>query len=273
VLPTLVDLLDIGSGNMDLDGRSQVPALNGGERERVQDRMIVSLNRLHDYAGIKGDWKVMTDRYGNKELYNLAKDPLEKQNIAADNPDTIDPLVEELFEILDHRRKPEWSLSFSGAEDSPCRFHGRITAEGAVTYVDSLYYPGVNPFDSISLSLDGKSLSFSCVADIVDRNLMFELTPDGGRVTFEIEADPPECAHVFLGRKDMGMAFVTEGAATIEPRRYVPGRDMGAFIFRLPAWKPASWTVLGLTGGYSGSGQTLVDEDTEKQLRELGYIR
>lgn len=87
VLPTLLDLAGIASSGIDTDGTSLAAALTDGKP--IADRTMVVTNQriLHPdpqrpYSVMQGDWRyVHAEQTGGVELFNLATDPGQRQNI------------------------------------------------------------------------------------------------------------------------------------------------------------------------------------------------
>lgn len=90
VLPTLCDLAGAKSPR-ETDGLSFVPALTGKGRQRKHEFLFWDFNGYGGQQAVRlGDWKAVRQNIakGNLriELYNLATDPGEKQDVAERNP-------------------------------------------------------------------------------------------------------------------------------------------------------------------------------------------
>lgn len=93
VLPTLLDLAGIDISDIDTDGISLVPALKNGTE--LPDRTLVVTNQrvLHPdpdrpYSVMQGDWRyVHAEQGGDVELFNLATDPGQTNNIINQHPE------------------------------------------------------------------------------------------------------------------------------------------------------------------------------------------
>lgn len=93
VLPTLLDLAGIGRTEIDTDGISMVPALNDGAE--LPDRTLVVTNQRvlnpdpdRPYAVMQGHWRyVHAEQRGGVELFNLASDPGQTNNIIKQHPE------------------------------------------------------------------------------------------------------------------------------------------------------------------------------------------
>ncbi|MGE0756522.1 MAG: sulfatase [Pirellulaceae bacterium] len=92
VFPTFLELAE-ATPAADLDAVSLVPLLDGRSMPGSRDLYFVRREGGPQYGGksyealIRGDWKLMqNDPYSPMELYNLADDPYEAQNLAASRP-------------------------------------------------------------------------------------------------------------------------------------------------------------------------------------------
>jgi len=93
VLPTLLDLAGIQLNNIDTDGISMVPALKEGTE--LPDRTMVVTNQrvLHPdperpYSVMQGNWRyVHAEQEGGVELFDLASDPGQINNIIEQHPE------------------------------------------------------------------------------------------------------------------------------------------------------------------------------------------
>ncbi|MEQ8791924.1 MAG: arylsulfatase [Pirellulaceae bacterium] len=97
VMPTVVDLAGAeypkevdGRQVHPMEGVSLVSALKG-EKDRGDHPLYWDYSGNH--AVRAGDWKLVAERGKDWELYNLAKDRSETQNLAADQPDRVKQLA------------------------------------------------------------------------------------------------------------------------------------------------------------------------------------
>jgi arylsulfatase A len=124
-MPTLLELA--GAKNLvppTADGISLAPTLLG----KQQAERPFLYREFHGYGGQQavrvGDWKLLKrdliatpkkPATPTLELYNLAADPAEKENVAAAHPD----LVAKLQKIMDAQHTPSKQFPFKGTLDKP----------------------------------------------------------------------------------------------------------------------------------------------------------
>ena len=111
VLPTMAHL--VGFNLTETDGISFLPELLGEEQATHEFLYWEFHERGGKQAILKDEWKavrlgVAEDPHGPLELYNLASDPFEKENVAAAHPD----LVEMFSQMMEDERVPSRSFNF-----------------------------------------------------------------------------------------------------------------------------------------------------------------
>ncbi len=115
ILPTTLDALAVaGPENTPFDGKSLLPLLTG-EQETL-DRVLYWNSGLPkgEWAVRDGDWKArgFKDRY---QLFNLAEDPSEKNDLAAQRPSQAKELYDRQLSWLKVMRASENSVRASAA--------------------------------------------------------------------------------------------------------------------------------------------------------------
>lgn len=108
ILPTVLDLLDLSPGPDVLDGQSLLPALlSSGDVTVAPDERVIGWELLGKRALRSGDWKIVrespfvdwwdSERIGIRknvwQLYNLAEDPAELDDLAESNPQRLDDMI------------------------------------------------------------------------------------------------------------------------------------------------------------------------------------
>ena len=267
VLPTLLH-----AAGLPWQGIGEGTAVLATGNEAIANRMVTSQNRLHDYAAIQGDSKLVVDRYGRAKLFDLKTDPGEQHDLHDARSEQAASMTRELFERLDHRLGEEWTVAFSGPGGDACRFSATVTTTGQITWIDSLHFAGVNAPDSVRLAPARDRLEFTATSKEVDRSIMFEIMPKGADVSFDFSADA-RCARAFIGKEQTPLKFTTKNAGLIDPASFIPGTDAGVYVSRLPAWKPRQWTVLNLTQRQRTSAPGMLSPELRERLRSLGYIQ
>ena len=110
VAPTILQITGVAAPDGTFEGRSVVPmmgksfwhrALGSSEPVHGPDDAIVS--ELHgNRALVKGDWKILMEAdTGQWELFNLAEDPGERNDLAGVQPDRLAELIEDWERLAD----------------------------------------------------------------------------------------------------------------------------------------------------------------------------
>ena len=89
-LPTACDLAGVESPK-GLDGLSFAPLLTSQGTQKTHQYLYWEFHEGGTMQAVRqGDWKALRRAPGQPlELYNLAKDPGEQQNVAADHPEIV----------------------------------------------------------------------------------------------------------------------------------------------------------------------------------------
>ena len=114
LLPSLVEHLDLDKNELDFDGRSFVPLLQG-ETQTGRKYVICQPGSDHICLRTKG-WKYVVNK-GEKSLYNLRKDPGENLDVAKSRPELTKKFNEVLLE-----RRDEYGHSECFGEGCPSDF-------------------------------------------------------------------------------------------------------------------------------------------------------
>lgn len=79
------------------DGISFLPTLRGKSKKQAQhDHLYWEFNETDQIAVRRGDWKLIV-KHGKPELYNLAKDIHEDDDVASQNPTIVSELVDIIY--------------------------------------------------------------------------------------------------------------------------------------------------------------------------------
>lgn len=119
LLPTLLDVLDIPYDESSLDGTSRFALLSGAQDGG--DGSVFGLLDLRAYL-LDKDLKLMVNKdFGRAgkaaqldpppapvELFDLVKDPLEKHNLASQQPDTVKKMIFKLERAFREKGAPLW---------------------------------------------------------------------------------------------------------------------------------------------------------------------
>ncbi len=107
MMPTLAELAGLEAPE-EIDGISMVPILTSEGNQRQHEYLYWEFHEQGGKQAVrKGDWKavrldVRADRYSPIELYNLAEDPGEENDISADHPE----IIEEMEQIFKEAHTP-----------------------------------------------------------------------------------------------------------------------------------------------------------------------
>ncbi len=120
VMPTLLALAGgKGSDNHPMDGKDVWSTLAEG-KPSAHEEILINVEAFRG-AIRRGDWKLvrMATFPGKTELYNLARDPEEKDNVAALHPEIVSDLNARLIAYAQEMKPSEWikaQPSFLGAQ-------------------------------------------------------------------------------------------------------------------------------------------------------------
>jgi arylsulfatase A-like enzyme len=98
-LPTIASLVGFESkSDLQWDGVNQWPALTGDTRAKTKRNIYIAANPGQSLR--YGDWKLIATKNKPPELYHIAADPYEKEDLAKSNPEKL----AELQKLLDNER-------------------------------------------------------------------------------------------------------------------------------------------------------------------------
>ena len=112
-LPTATELVGVETPE-NIDGISYLPSLLGKENQKEHNYLYWEFHEKNGRLAIRqGDWKlirydVFSPEKTTTELYNLANDPGEENNVAKENPD----ITAKLLHLLESARIPSEDFKF-----------------------------------------------------------------------------------------------------------------------------------------------------------------
>jgi arylsulfatase A-like enzyme len=218
--------------------------------------------RLNSYrkAVRQGALKLIQSMGDNRsELYDLAADPGERRDLAAQRPEDRRRLLRALYSEVD-LLSGGWNLVWS-SDGRPRRFRGRIRTTGIVRSVVPLF-----PESGKYVIERGDSLEFEDAGQTGESGLAFTVAPPDAPVTFTLAIDGrPVIENVFLGgqrARPREMPFTLPGRAAAEAAfarpKHAPGREIGFYLWRNRPARPDQAITL--------------DEEIRERLRSLGYV-
>lgn len=246
IAPTLLDLVGLGAPG-DLDGRTLLPLLDGTERgPREAWAWAASDNRgviLYTPDGLKyvlqdSPWHPL---HGQEELYDLARDPGEQRNVAAQTPRAANLRARVQERMRASAREPLLVIANAGAEP----LHARVSGAPESNTVKS-----ARP-SAARLTWRGES-------------------------SFDLELPPGERIELIL-MKGLDAPLTLHLAGDEEPLHVPAGGDAEWAARRnADAWKtlsacPSEGTRVCLVPGEEIAA-ALEDARLKQQLRALGYV-
>ena len=119
LMPTLLYLAGAKAHGKPLDGLNMWPVLTG-QQKNLHDSILINVEAFRG-AVRKGNWKLIKIALlpGKTELYDLSKDPGEKNNVAEQNPEIVHELEVILNNYAKQQKQSEWmkaQFQFLGAQ-------------------------------------------------------------------------------------------------------------------------------------------------------------
>jgi arylsulfatase A-like enzyme len=263
-----VDLLPALTGKGELPRRPAfAEGLSGGPLRAaavLDGRKLVLFNREEPFrpadALQEHLWRVDLGRLGRAELYDLTQDPGERRDLAAADPQGIGRLAPVIHDQLAQELPGLWVLPEGLPAGS--RLSGSITFERPPRGWNPYF---LGPEDKVELA--GTRLRFDLTGAPGGKGLRID--GDFGRIAAveaSLDGRPLPPGGVRLGANASYTGGAVAPAAMRSPRWPSAGSAAGpASSMRLRLWM------------YDGSGaverRTTIDPETEKGLRNLGYIQ
>ncbi len=133
--PTLAELLGIGLSGQ-VQGASYAGLFSGTEADPAPVYFTGAHQQFQVDAILDGRHKLITGTNGSKELYDLAAEPGETQNIAAEFPEIVERLEGRLLEIREENRRHRQRLPQADGDDGPEREGELLQQMQALGYVE-----------------------------------------------------------------------------------------------------------------------------------------
>jgi hypothetical protein len=267
LFPTLIDLAGLEQRPPGLEGTSLVPMLGPDAgippaADPPAGIVISETVRLNTYQkALRRGYRKLIQFMGQNrsELYDLALDPLEKNDLAGSRPEECRDLLRELYARVDVF-SGAWNLTWS-SDGAARRFQGQIRTTGIFRSIVPLF-----PDQGKYVFERGNTLSFTDAGQAGDSGFSFTTVPYDAEVTFYLMIDgEPSTQAIALGARrsrPRDMPFTLEGAPSselaFERPIYEPGTEVGFFLWRT---RPAA----------AGQAITL-DEEIRDRLKSLGYV-
>jgi len=110
VTPTLLDIMGIET-DLPFEGRSLYPLIKGGAREPEPEFYITECTWMRKHGWRTPEWKLIVALEPDfhykpeTELYHLASDPCENDNVADENPEIVEALKKRMYAFIEKREK------------------------------------------------------------------------------------------------------------------------------------------------------------------------
>jgi hypothetical protein len=194
------------------------------------------------------------------EIYDLAADPAERHDVAAERPDDRRRLMQALFARAD-LLSGGWNLRWNG-DGRPHRFQGRVTTTGIFRSIVPLFRE-----QGRYLLENGNTLTFNDPAQAGESGLSFTTLPYEAIETFELVIDGrPAPGAVILGGQAVHpdrMPFDLRGAPPSDAAfERPPDAALKPPCFRMWRTRPAT-----------RNEPVTLDDETRARLRSLGYVQ
>ncbi len=109
LMPTLLELAEIQAPNIEFDGRSLLPMIDGDVASHESEFYITECTWMRKHGWRTPEWKLIQalepDFHFKPEieLYNLVQDPLELNNVAEEQPDVVETLTSRMQAWIEQR--------------------------------------------------------------------------------------------------------------------------------------------------------------------------
>ncbi|MFI3281894.1 MAG: sulfatase/phosphatase domain-containing protein, partial [Rikenellaceae bacterium] len=182
LLPTLVDLCGLEVApevSQKFDGQSLKPLIDGDNSNFVNRLVVVDSQRnevpakWYRTSAMLGSWRVVCDEKEEMELYNLATDPEQRNNIADENP-------EKLMEIAALYDK-WWEVNSPNFEEQPYFIVGNEHQNPTTLYCHDWHTDATSPWQQHHIRIGYK-----------DNGYWLVKVDEGGEYEFRLRRWPVE---------------------------------------------------------------------------------
>jgi hypothetical protein len=281
VAPTILDFVDIEPPT-DFEGVSIRPLLEGEGQRRERGGGLVPQDVAYAEALMHGrerkcvmayPWKLVYEMGTETEdLFNLAEDPREMENLMAENPAKVSELNDLLFGAL-FGMSDTWYMEMAAGENRGVFDIDVVAEKGPM--------PGsINPLKALGKSGDVIELPGEVSLEGSGSRLRVRNLNLKGSLTLAFKVHPSQCPVDFDfrigGLSALEQTFLGESLTSAEEMPFSvkarrtkvksPGRpDLRPEPPYIMVWYEES--------GYQGETRARLDEETKKELRALGYIQ
>jgi arylsulfatase/arylsulfatase A len=213
VLPTILDACDVAvPSDLKLDGRSMLLDLKGRKLKRRARTIYIQAHRgdkpvrYHNFAARGEKWKLLhASGFGREsfsgqpkfELYDLLSDPLEQNNVAAENPDIVAAMRQQYdrwFDDVSSTRPDNYApprIHVGTPHENPTGLtrqdwrhtHGRPWHRDSRGYW--LLFAAAEGSYDVHCRFDADAVEGEAVLRIDDREITQSLKPNAATCTFE----------------------------------------------------------------------------------------
>lgn len=252
VAPTLVELLELPADTLPkVDGRSLLPASRGQDPELAHRALAFGrvLYGPEQWASLADGEKYVTTR-GKESVYNLLKDPHEREDLAESGAD-IRPGRQALAESLGRDVVQAFRISPVGRPQKPIEVEFHVPGGAASVWV------GPDPTDTTRaqvISTDGDFVRMKFVSKLRENREVYvvpNLPADDVVATAEIR--------------------IIDNATKFEPLRARPHDGSGSVLSKARSGATAAmvtWAIVPVSAGEVTQGS---DDEMQAALEALGY--
>jgi arylsulfatase A-like enzyme len=281
VTPTILDVLGI-SPTTNFEGTSLLPLLLGKGAAEAETHALLPADVAYAEAVannpgprciISHPWKLMYNvATGEKQLFNLDRDPAEQKDLAEMEPGHLrmleDLMMKVIFGISD-----TWYVELSGG-GLETRFDLKITAERDMSIGTIRPYRFLDSAGNF-VDIDGAVSSRKAGAVLIigdlnvsgDLTLAFRVSPEQMPLEFDVSID---------GKQDPRKVYLGGDLSNPDGLPFLVGRRRGLVKSdEKPSGMPQTpLVVIWLDQSqYRGKKAVSIDSETRKELRALGYIQ